>query len=97
LVLSTPRVTVTVDWYLDRSGQKVAKFAIYEGKWTFATLPQAKELAHLDATNSAFKDLVPSHGWERLHFNLWLMHGRTPQGSQDVVITGFEYLPPPGT
>jgi hypothetical protein len=91
----TSVITVTLDWYLDSSRQKVAKFAIYEGKWTFDTLPR-EALAHLDATNSAFKDLIPSHGWERFHFNLWLMHGRAPQGSQEVVITRFEYLPPPG-
>ena len=88
-------ITVTLDWYLDASEQKVAKFAVYEGSYTFNDLPQA--LAQLDATNSAFKDLIPSHGWERFHFNLWLMHGKPPQGRQEVIITGFEYLPPPKT
>lgn len=69
----------------------MAKFAVYKGSYTFDDLPQA--LAQLDATNSPFKDLIPSHGWERFHFNLWLMHGKPPQGRQEVIVTGFEYLP----
>ena len=95
----TSKITVTLDWYLDASEQKVAKFALYGNRYSFSNLPPVNEaLAHFDATNSSFKDLIPSHGWERFHFNLWLMHGKAPQNTpQEVVIDGFEYLPPPGT
>ncbi len=93
-------ITVTLDWLPDAKepGKKVATFAVYQDRYSFATLPPLeKALAKLDATNSDFKNLIPSHGWERFHFNLWLMHGKAPQGRQEVVITGFEYKPPPGT
>jgi hypothetical protein len=87
---SVTRITVTLDW-----GQKVAKFAVYQGQFRFDTLPTPdKALAHLDATNAVFKDLIPAYGWERLPFNLWLMHGRQPTGRQEVVIDGFEYRQP---
>jgi hypothetical protein len=92
-------ITVTLDWYPDPSDQekKVATFAVYEGRYSFATLPPPPNwLAQLKAQNMPFANLIPSHGWERFHFNLWLMHGQAPQGRQEVVIRGFEYLPPPG-
>ncbi|HEY5706216.1 MAG TPA: hypothetical protein VIS96_11645 [Terrimicrobiaceae bacterium] len=92
------RITVTLDWYLGTNGQKVAKFAVYKDRYSFSNLPPVNQaLAQLDATNKPFRDLIPSHGWERFHFNLWLMHGRVPQGPQEVVVDGFEYLPPPKT
>jgi hypothetical protein len=83
---------------LDRTGQKVAKFAFYTRALSFKDLPGVwpdGSYEHLDATNSNFKDLIPSHGWERFHINLWLMHGRPPKVPQEVVIDSFEYLPPP--
>ena len=94
----TEKITVTLDWYLERSGQKVARFAFYTRALSFKDLPGVwpdGSYEHLDATNSNFKDLIPSHGSERFHIDLWLMHRRAPAGKQEVVMDGFEYLPPP--
>jgi len=38
-------------------------------------------------------DWIPQPGCERMHFNLWLFRGATPQHSDEVVIRRFRYEP----
>jgi hypothetical protein len=90
---NTPVITVVLNWHVESSGLKVASFGLWTGDYSFADINNIPPYQTLDATNSDFKDLIPSHRWERFHLNLWLMHGAAPKAPQQVSITRFQFQP----
>jgi len=94
----TSMITIINDWYVDQGGNRIAAYSLYSGDWSFENPPPAANLIAqwAPATNSTFATLIPDHtdtSCERLHLNLWLMHGAAPQGPQSVTVTRFEFQP----
>lgn len=91
-------VTIINHWYIDPGFNRVSAFYCYRGDWSFETPPPATELlakwfpAHI----AGVKDLIPDHtgtSCERLHLNLWLMHGKGPSKPQSVIVSRFQFRP----
>lgn len=94
----TQTITTVTKWYVDQLGRRIAKYACYAGDWSLENPPPGTSLiAHWEpAENPDFARLIPDHtdtSCERLHLNLWLMHGAAPSGPQSVTVTRFEFEP----
>jgi hypothetical protein len=91
-------ITVINHWYIDPSNRRIAFFSCYSGDWSFTNPPPEDRLIAQwrPAEIPGVQPLIPDHtadSCERLHLNLWLMHGAAPSGPQSVTVTRFEYEP----
>jgi len=94
----TSAITIYNHWYKDPGFNLVSYFACYAGKWSLGNLPprEAAFAWWMPSNQEGIKRLIPDHtdtSCERLHLNLWLMHGAAPSGPQSVTVTGFEFRP----
>jgi hypothetical protein len=95
---ATPVITIVNHWYVDAGGKRVAEFACYSGDWSLGNPPPEDKLIAkwYPAQDPNCAPLIPDHtdtSCERLHLNLWLMHGEAPDGPQSVTVTRFEFEP----
>jgi len=94
----TKAITITNHWYVDPGLNVVSYFACYAGDWSLANPPPEQNLIAkwMPSDVPGIKPLIPHHtdtSCERLHLNLWLMHGAAPSGPQSVTVTRFEFAP----
>jgi hypothetical protein len=91
-------VTIINHWYVNPGFEKVSFFYCYSGDWSLENPPPPQNLLAewFPTQTQAFRPLIPDHtdtSCERLHLNLWLMHGVAPARPQSVTITRFQYKP----
>ncbi|NYT77913.1 hypothetical protein H0A71_12975 [Alcaligenaceae bacterium] len=94
----TKAITIVNHWYVDPGFTVVSYFACYAGDWSLANLPPKQNMIAewMPSNIPGVKPLIPDHtntSCERLHLNLWLMHGAPPARPQSVTITRFEFAP----
>jgi hypothetical protein len=92
----TKTITIINKWYVNPGFQKVTFFYCYSGDWSFENPPPPQNLLAewFPSQTSAIRPLIPDHtgtSCERLHLNLWLMHGAAPAKPQSVTVTRFQY------
>ncbi len=88
-------ITIETHWYPSANGL-MSIFHCYLGDYTLANLPPYNEAVGFWRAENRF---VPQHtaaSCERLHINLWLMHGAAPSRPQSATITRFEFQPHSG-
>ncbi|GLS17424.1 hypothetical protein GCM10007874_04390 [Labrys miyagiensis] len=94
----TEVITIYNHWHIDEGLNRASYFVCYSGRWSLGNLPppEAAIASWMPSNHDGIKDLIPDHtstSCERLHLNLWLMHGAAPSGPQSVTVTGFEFQP----
>ncbi|NYT42714.1 hypothetical protein HZY97_18210 [Sphingomonas sp. R-74633] len=94
----TQMITIVNDWHVGSDSWRVAAFSCYSGDWSLENPPPEQNLIAKwsPAQDPTFAKLIPDHtetSCERLHLNLWLMHGEAPAGPQSVTVTRFEFQP----
>ncbi|MEP9359473.1 hypothetical protein [Sphingomonas sp. KR3-1] len=94
----TEVITIINNWYVDPGFKIIADYSCYAGDWSLENPPPEEKLIAkwYPALDPSFAPLIPDHtdsSCERLHLNLWLMHGEAPGGPQSVTVTRFEFQP----
>ena len=95
---NTQVITIINRWYVNPGFKALSEFYCYAGDWSFENpAPEGALIAKWYPWEfDRAKELMPYHteqSCERLHLNLWLMHGRVPSKPQSVSITRFQYKP----
>ncbi|HEX4260330.1 MAG TPA: hypothetical protein VHY76_04455 [Acetobacteraceae bacterium] len=94
----TKVITIINHWYVGQGLNVLSFFYCYSGDWSLANPPPVQNLIAKWMPNEipGVRPLIPDHtntSCERLHLNLWLMHGAAPSGPQSVTVTRFEFAP----
>jgi hypothetical protein len=95
---NTPVITSVMLWNEEQNGViTVAHMYLFAGDHDVNNLPPWDSAIH-NWKSEGFSSLIPRHtatSCERLHINLWLMHGVAPAAEQSVKITRFQFKPLP--
>jgi len=95
---NTQIITIINRWCVNPGSTPQSKFYCYSGEWSFENpAPQDALIAEWSPADiPEASKLIPDHtdsSCERLHLNLWLMHGKAPSKPQSVTITRFQFKP----
>jgi hypothetical protein len=94
---NTGVLTIVLDWIVGGGFETYLHFYLFRGDYALDTLPPLSSAWRRWAPRSlGFGNLIPSHtdtSCERLHINLWLMHGKPPASEQSVTVTRFQFKP----